>query len=110
MLGDGIVIFGTAVVTAPCRNRKSSAKIGSSSRTRDAHRDAGRGERGVPRGAVHAHLDALVGALDPAEPVDEVHVPRRAPELAVRRRLQPDALLHRDDVPDRLVLGGAQCA
>jgi hypothetical protein len=58
---------------------------------------------------VHPHLDALVGALDPAEPVDEVHVPRRAPELAVRRRLQPHALLHRDDVPDRLVLSGAQC-
>ena len=35
MLGDGIVSFGTAVVTALCRNTKSSAKIGSSSRTRD---------------------------------------------------------------------------
>ena len=35
MLGDGIVSFGTAVVTVCWRKRKSSAKIGSSSRTRD---------------------------------------------------------------------------
>ena len=34
MLGDGMVSLGTAVVTASARNRKSSAKIGSSSRTR----------------------------------------------------------------------------
>jgi hypothetical protein len=58
---------------------------------------------------VHPHLDALVGPLDPTEPVDEVHVPRRAPELPVRRRLQSHPLLHRDDVPDRLVLGRTQC-
>ena len=30
MLGDGMVIFGTAVRTCPARNRKSSVKIGSS--------------------------------------------------------------------------------
>ena len=30
MLGDGMVIFGTAVRTCSARNRKSSAKIGSS--------------------------------------------------------------------------------
>ena len=30
MLGEGRVIFGTAVRTCPARNRKSSVKIGSS--------------------------------------------------------------------------------
>ena len=35
MLGDGIVNFGSAVATVCWRKRKSSAKIGSSSRTRD---------------------------------------------------------------------------
>ena len=33
MLGDGMVSFGTAVVTVSATNRKSSAKIGSASRT-----------------------------------------------------------------------------
>jgi hypothetical protein len=32
------------------------------------------------------HLDLLVGRPDPTEPVDEVHVPRGAPELAVGGR------------------------
>ncbi len=53
-------------------------------------------------------LDLLVGLGDPAELVDEVHVPRGAAELAVRGGLQPDLLLHRDHVPDGGVLRGPQ--
>jgi hypothetical protein len=53
-------------------------------------------------------LDRLVGLADAAEPVDEVHVPGAAPELAVGRGPQARLGLHRDDLADRLVLGGAQ--
>src|SRR5262249_52062522 len=42
------------------------------------------------------------------QPVDEVHVPGGAAELAVGRRSQPGVLLHPDDLGDRLVLNGAQ--
>jgi hypothetical protein len=57
---------------------------------------------------VHADPDLVVGLRDATELVDEVHVPRGATELPVRGRLQPDLLLHRDDVPDRGVLLGTQ--
>jgi hypothetical protein len=42
------------------------------------------------------------------ELVDEVHVPRRAAKLAVGGAAQPDVLLQLHDLPDRLVLDGAQ--
>jgi hypothetical protein len=45
---------------------------------------------------------------DAVERVDEVHVPRRAAELAVGGGVQSDVLLHAHDVADRLVLDGAQ--
>ena len=45
---------------------------------------------------------------DPVELVDEVHVPRRAAELAVRRGLQSDLLLHAHGLADRLVLDRTQ--
>ena len=45
---------------------------------------------------------------DTAEPVDEVHVPGGAAELAVGGRLQTDVLLHRDHIADRVVLDHAQ--
>jgi hypothetical protein len=57
---------------------------------------------------VELDADAFLGVADPAERVDEVHVPRRAPELAIRRRLQPDLLLLAHDVADRLVLDASQ--
>src|SRR5581483_488760 len=55
-------------------------------------------------------LDGDVAGLlrDPVELVDEVHVPRRAAELAVGRRLQPDLLLLPHDLADRLVLDAPQ--
>ena len=48
------------------------------------------------------------GLVDPAELVDEVHVPRRTAELAVGGALQPDLVLHRDRPADRVVLGGGK--
>src|SRR5690606_24506842 len=42
------------------------------------------------------------------ELIDEVHVPRRTPELTVRRRPQPHPALHVHHRTDRLVLHGLQ--
>ena len=52
--------------------------------------------------------ELLVGLGDAAELVDEVHVPGPAAELAVGGRLEADALLRRDGLDDRGVLGLAQ--
>ena len=108
MLGDGMVIFGTAVRTCSDRNRKSSVKIGSSrcSGSRTARPAAMNWP--VPSSLRNCTTSLLVGAGDTAEPVDEVHVPRRAAELPVGGRAQADVLLQRDDVADRLVLDRAQ--
>ena len=51
----------------------------------------------------HAHF--VVPGVDAVEPVDEIHMPGGAPELAVRRRRQADVLLHADDRTDRVVFG-----
>src|SRR2546421_10623567 len=48
--------------------------------------------------------------LDSVQLVDEVHVPRRAAELTVRHRAQPDLLLLAHGVTNRLVLERAQLA
>src|SRR5690606_36458843 len=68
------------------------------------HPQRGRGELDVPGLVVEPHLDLLVGRADPAEPVDEVHVPGRAAELPVGGRPQPRLALHAHDVADRGVL------
>jgi hypothetical protein len=70
--------------------------------------DAGGGERVLARGVAHRHADLLVGRGDPAEAVDEVHVPGGAAELAVGGRRQPDLLLQGHRVADRGVLDRAQ--
>jgi hypothetical protein len=70
--------------------------------------DRGRRELDVASLAVELDLDVARSLLDSAELVDEVHVPRRAPELPVGRRLEPDLSLHLHDVADRLILGRAQ--
>ena len=72
----------------------------------DAHRR--RLPRDRPRLVVELDQDLLVGVGDPAERVDEVHVPGRAAELAVGGRLQADLLLLAHDVANRVVLDGAQ--
>ena len=108
MLGDGMVIFGTAVRTCSDRNRKSSAKIGSSRCTGFAHGDPGGDELTGALVVAELDHDLFLGAGDPAQLVDEVHVPRRAAELSVGRDVQADVLLQGDDIADRLVLDRAQ--
>ncbi len=61
-----------------------------------------------PFGISELHLELLVCLGDPAEPVDEIHVPGTAPELAVGRRGKADVLLHRHHRPDGVVLRGRQ--
>ena len=53
---------------------------------------------------VEVHRELLVGRVDALELVDEVHVPRRTPELAVGRGAQARVALQRHDVADRRVL------
>jgi hypothetical protein len=67
-----------------------------------------RGEVDPALSVAEVHHEVVAGAADPVQRVDEVHVPRGAAELAVGGGLQPDVLLHPDDVADRVVLGRAQ--
>jgi hypothetical protein len=73
--------------------------------------DSQRGRREVERAPVveELHVQPLVGLGDAVELIDEIHVPRGAPELSVGRRLQTDVVLHGDDIADRRVLDLAQC-
>jgi hypothetical protein len=52
------------------------------------------------------HLDVLARRADPAELVDEVHMPGGSAELAVGRGLQPGVALHRHRRPDCRILRG----
>src|SRR5271155_2192834 len=51
---------------------------------------------------------AIHHLADPAELINEVHVPGRSAELPVGRRLQSHLLLQRDDLANRLVLDPAE--
>ena len=105
MLGDGMVSFGTAVVT--CRAQELERVGKDRLLERDPAGDAVGGRRELEVALFVVELDGqpLVGLPDPAEGIDEVHVPRAAPELAVGGRLQPDILLHLDD--DRMASSSA---
>jgi hypothetical protein len=61
-----------------------------------------------PFGVTELDGDVVGGVVDPAQLVDEIHVPRGATELAVGGRLQPDLLLLAHDVADRRVLDPAE--
>ena len=110
MLGDGIVSFGVWPLPAwSRRNANASAKIVSGSVTFSATRIAGRRVVVLALLVAEVHVQALALDLpDPAERVDEVHVPRRAAELAVGDGPQPDVALQLDHVADRVVLARAQ--
>ena len=77
----------------------------------DVFVDAQRGGSEVERAAivVELHVQLLVRLSHTPELVDEVHVPRRAPEFSVGRGLQTDIALHRDHIADRRVLHLTQC-
>ena len=107
MLGDGMVIFGIAVLTAPARNRKSSAKIGSSRCS--GLRTASPAAMNWPMPSSLRNCAAqFVGADDAAQLVDEVHVPGVAAELPVGRRAEAEVLLEGDDLADGVVFSRAE--
>ena len=59
----------------------------------------------VPCSLVNSsRIDSSTSGETPPSAVDEVHVPRRAAELAVRGRPQPDVLLQAHHLADRVVL------
>src|SRR5690348_10283737 len=67
--------------------------------------ERGRGELQPALLVAELHRDALIGGrIDAAQPIDEVHMPGRPPELAIGGSLQTHLLLAADDLPDRLVL------
>ena len=94
--------------TVSRRNVNASPKMVSLQRDPVVHPQGCGLEVELALGVAEVHHQLLVGAVDPAELVDEVHVPGRPAELAVGRGLQADLLLHPDDVADRGVLGRAQ--
>ena len=91
MLGEGIVSFGVAVVTVRARNVKASPKIVCSSATLPSTCSAGGATRRRRGRCGSRTVMLLVGRVDAAELVDEVHVPRaragtrRRSPLAARR-------------------------
>ena len=109
MLGDGIVSFGVARWSrTPAGTRSASAKIGFSSVTLPSTCIAA-GVHSMSPSALWNLTFSFPGVfLIAAEPVDEVHVPGRAAELAVGGRAQADVLLQLDRVADRVVLDRAQ--
>ena len=108
MLGDGTVIFGTAVVTVWRRKLKWSPKIGVSRWTGPVTSVTFGVQVICPSLAVDRQRRAERAPLDPGDRVEEVGVPLLAAELPVGRGPQPDALLQPDRVPDRGVLDGGQ--
>ena len=108
MLGDGIVSFGTLVVTVFCRNEKSSPKIVRETPSGPSTCSAAGVNSSSPLLVEEPDRDVPGFLRDPVELVDEVHVPRGAAELAVGRRAEPDVLLHRHGLADRVVLDRAQ--
>ena len=108
MLGEGIVSFGVAVVTESCTNREGVGEDRLAQRHALLDVQRRRRELDRPLGVAELDLDVVLRRGDPAELVDEVHVPRGAAELAVGGRLQPDLLLLAHDVADRLVLDPLQ--
>ena len=108
MLGDGRVIFGHRRAHLL---RQEPEVVGEDRLVEVQRRADGQTGGDELTGALvvaELHDEFLVGPDDTAEPVDEVHVPRRAAELPVGGRAQADVLLQRDDVADRLVLDRAQ--
>ena len=55
----------------------------------------------VPVSLRNAESTIWLDFADPADPVEKIHVPRAAPELAVGDALEPDLLLHAHRLADR---------
>ena len=125
-IGVDVFVERSAAAAPVHHARRGDRQLGDSSRDRvpeererlaeDRLRDAdpavdverGRTELDVSRFVVERDLDPVVAWVNAVEAVDEVHVPRRAAELAVGRSLEADVLLHPHGVADRLVLARPQ--
>jgi hypothetical protein len=81
-------------------------RFGQSHRAVD--RERRRLERQVANVVVELDPQGLLGRADPAQAVDEIHVPGGSPQLTVRRRPEADVLLHPHQPADGVVLHGAQ--
>jgi len=79
MLGDGIVSFGTFVVTVSFRNVKSSPKIVFDTPSLPSTWSAAGVNSISPSSLKELHGDLAGFLRDPVELVDEVHVPGGAP-------------------------------
>ena len=112
MLGDGMVSFGRRPSATPSTagTRRRRRRSCSSSASRPSTCSAAGVKSRSPVGVVEVHRRASRRRLaDAVELVDEVHVPRRAAELAVGRRPQAGvAPAARTTSRDRLVLDRAQ--
>ena len=109
MFGDGMVCLGTRRPSPGTSGSvKSSPKMVCSSLTLlPTCSAAGRPLDGARRvGELHRQVARRLG--DPAERVDEVHVPRGPAEFPVGGRLQADFLLHPYGPGDLLVLDRPQ--
>ena len=106
--GDGQLRHLVAPSVTPCRNSNASPKIVWPSPIRSWTLSAAASKSRSPLLVVEVHRELLVGRVDALELVDEVHVPRRTPELAVGRRAHAGLALERDDVADRGVLDPSQ--
>ena len=106
MLGDGIVSLGVMPEpTCSVRKPNASAKIVWSSRTGEEIRIDGGVNSIVAVRVSELDLERRVHDLvDPAQRVDEVHVPGAAAKLAVGRGAQARVRLEPDGVADGLVL------
>ena len=106
MLGDGIVSFGVPRAT-DLRNAKSSAKMRRLQLQLAGHTHRCRRELDVAVLVVELNFQIVLRLGDPADLIDEVHVPRGAAVFAVGHALEPDVLLHLDDLADGRVLDAA---
>ena len=99
MLGDGIVSFGVAL-----RDRAEEREVvGENARVElelARHPHGRRRELDVSLFVVELDLQVVLRLGDPADLVDEVHVPGRPAVFAVGHPLQADVLLHLDDGTD----------
>ena len=107
--GDGMVSFARAA--CPDRRFEKGKIVAENGLVeRELAADPVRGWAELDRAGFVLELDveAMVTVGDPADLVEEIHVPGAAAHLAVGDALEPQPLLQRDPVADRLILGRAQ--
>ena len=108
MLGEGIVSFGVPRPTTDFRNSKCSPKMQPSSDSLPSTRRPDGVKSMSPLSLWKCTVMFCSTFCDAADLVHEIHVPRRAAELAVGDALQADVFLHLHGGADRVVLDRLQ--